>query len=362
MSARAPLRLGRFLGPMLIVGVTAVSTGFAPRDTSLVTNRALPPFHAGVFLGDQASRPDRIAGAIERFARRTGGRPALVKTFFRLDADFGAGGWAGRVVRAVDAAGATNLIALDLRPVDAGPEGLLAAVAAGRADDRLRRIARELARLDKVVLLEPAWEMNGDWDYPWQGVANGGPDAPARFIASWRRIVDVFREEGAHAVRWVFSPNIGNPVAGAGRGPDHWNWYGHYYPGDEYVDYVGAHGFHAPTLWQAPYRTFDELFDGAAADHLLSDIAARFPDKPILIGEFAAEETAGFDKGRWIAEAFASLQSRPEVAGAVWFDMDKEADWRIESSNSASSAFQHAMRHTRVAGRFSEPALRLAGR
>jgi endoglucanase len=314
------------------------------------------PFYQGVFLGDAETTPENVGGAIADFTRLVGTRPALVKTFFRLESDFSATGWAGRVVRQIDAAGATNFIALDLRWSSAPNSGLLDAILAGAADAQLQGIAREVAALGRTVLLEPGWEMNGDWSYPWQGAANGAAvQAPARFVAAWRHIVDTFRAAGATNVLWVFSPNVGNPIARAGAGSTHWNWYGHYYPGDAYVDYVGAHGFHAPTLWGGPYTDFNTLFDGAYADRILTDLSSRFPNKPILIGEFAAEESPGREKGDWVRDAFAAIHARPQIAGAVWFHMKKEADWRVDSSAGALAAYRAAQAHPRTSVAFTPP-------
>jgi endoglucanase len=306
------------------------------------------PFYAGAFLGDAESTPERIGPAIRAFASRTGAHPALVKTFHDLDCDFSARGWCGRVLREVAGAGSTNFVALDLQWAGAPERGLLAALARGEADARLVQLARALADVGEVVLVEPGWEMNGDWAYAWQGVSNGGgADAPAAFRAAWRRIVDTFRREGAHNVRWVFNPNVGNPVA-MGAGPGHWNWYANYYPGDVYVDYVGAHGFNAPRLWGGAWRSFSDTFDGPLADRMLSDLAARYPGKPILLGEIATDEGPGDAKARWIAEAYRTLLDDPRVVGAIWFDMKKEADWHLASSPAAEAAYRAAVAAPRV--------------
>lgn len=356
----------RRLGPLLVLMAACEAGPMAPEPVEDPTSpgpQPTPvaptparPFHHGIFLGDEASTPESIAAAIDRFAGMVGQRPSLVKTFHRLDGEFGPDGWAGRVLRQIRDAGSTNMIALDLDWADGPGARLLERIAAGEADARLRSIAAALAGLGVPVLLEPGWEMNGDWSYPWQGAANGADEsAPALYIAAWRHVVELFRAEGARNVLWVFSPNVGNPVAGAGRGAAHWNWYANYYPGDGWVDYVGAHGFHAPTLWGGSYTDFTTLFDGDQADRLLSDLSRRYPDKPILIGEFAAEETPGHDKGAWIRDAFAALHAHPAVAGAVWFHMNKEADWRVDSSPSALAAYRSALTHPRVSVAFRPP-------
>jgi hypothetical protein len=324
----------------LLAACADMPTNLAPAPAEPAADR---PFFTGVFLGDAESTPERIVPALDAFERLTGDRPALVKTFHDVSCDFTAAGWCGRVLRGIAGAGATNYVALDLGWPDAPAAGLLAAINAGEADAHLAAVARGIRSLETVVLLEPAWEMNGDWRYAWQGVENGGEGAPAAFVAAWRRIVGVFRREGATNVRWVFNPNVGNPVSRAPTGPAHWNWYGHYYPGDDFVDYVGAHGFNAPRVWGGPWHTFAGMVDGPDADHMLSDLAARFPHKPILIGELASDEGAGTAKAEWIRDAYRTMHAHPGVAGAVWFHMDKEADWRVDSSPSALRAFREAM-------------------
>jgi hypothetical protein len=76
-------------------------------------------------------------------------------------------------------------------------------------------------------------------------------------------------------------------------------------------------------------------------DRMLTDIAARFPTKRVLIAEFASEESA--TKPDWIRDAYTQMKARPQVMGAVWFDMKKEADWRIASSPAAVAAYREAI-------------------
>ncbi len=335
----------------------------APSQPGEVSPR---PFWQGAFLGDAVSSPEKIGGAIRDFGSMVGKQPALVKTFHPVSCDFSSAGWCGRVLREVARSGATNYVALDLRWGGAPSAGLLDAVVAGRGDAEFARIARQLATVDGTVLLEPAWEMNGNWSFVWQGVENGGDhSAPEKYAAAWRRIVEIFRREGARNVRWVFNPNVGNPLTHRDTGASHWNWYGHYYPGDAYVDYVGAHGFNAPKVWGGAWQDFDQMVDGAAADHMLSDLAARYPGKPIIIGEFASDEGSGDAKARWIRGAFERMRRHPAVVGAVWFHMDKEADWRVNSSSAALAAYRDAMRDPGIVTAYADPApsaVRLASR
>lgn len=320
------------------------------------------PFYSGVFLGDDATTPERVRAELDAFTDIAGHRPSLVKSFHAVDADFSGSGWAGRLVHEVAATGATNYVALDLTWQGRPSGSLLDQVAAGTADDMLRRVARGLAAVDGVVLVEPAWEMNGDWAYAWQGAANGQDEtAPARYVRAWRHVVDLFRSAGATNVRWVFAPNTGNALTGGSPGPSHWNWWGHYYPGDAFVDYMGTHGFNGARAFGTPYHSFADLFFGRDADRVIEDMARLHPDKPILIGEMATEE--GSDKAGWIRDAYAHMRDDSRIIGAVWFHMDKEADWRVNSDAAALSAYRDALQAPHVLATFQvTPTLRVASR
>jgi hypothetical protein len=84
------------------------------------------------------------------------------------------------------------------------------------------------------------------------------------------------------------------------------------------------------------------VFDGS--DRMLSDLERRWPNKPVIIGEFATEEGRGDAKGAWIAQAYATMRRHRNVVGAIWFNARKEADWRIESSRTSLDAYRAVMR------------------
>jgi hypothetical protein len=300
------------------------------------------PFYVGAYLGEGATQTGRVGQGITGFTRLTGKRPAFVKVFQGLDADYSARGWAGQLLREIGGAGSTPYVALDLKWRGAPGRGLLDAINAGRADRQLTAMARGLAGAG-TVLIEPGWEMNGRWGYAWQPAANGDAAAPAAYRAAFRRVVTIFRREGARNVKWVFAPNVGNPLTNAATGTGHWNWYGNYYPGNDVVDYLGPHGYNGPSVWGGGWQGFDQVFNAAGADNMLNDLERRFPGKPIIIGEFASQEAPGQDKGRWIEQAFAAMRRHRSVIGAIWFNTRKEADWRIDSSANAVQAFRAVM-------------------
>jgi hypothetical protein len=58
-----------------------------------------------------------------------------------------------------------------------------------------------------------------------------------------------------------------------------------------------------------------------------------------MIAEMASTEQGG-DKAAWIAGILPALkESYPSVKALVWFHMNKETDWRVDSSAAARGAF-----------------------
>ena len=202
----------------------------------------------------------------------------------------------------------------------------LRTIVAGEHDEFIRDWARSSAEWGGYMYLRFAHEMNGNW-YPWSPGVND--NKPGEYVAAWRHVVDIFREEGANNVRWVWSPNItfdrATPFADL-------------YPGDQYVDWVGLDGYNEGTgKSYTNWTQFVDLF-GPSYD-TLSSLTAR----PIMIAETASTESGG-DKAAWIRRGL--LQDLPErfprVRALIWFHerMHPELDWRIDSSAAALQAFR----------------------
>jgi mannan endo-1,4-beta-mannosidase len=194
-------------------------------------------------------------------------------------------------------------------------------IAAGVYDDYVRAWARGVADAPGVVYLRPFPEMNGDW-VPW----NGDPDG---LKAAWRHVAAIFAAEGADNVRWVFSPNVTDEP----RVND--NRMEQYYPGDDVVDVLALSGYN----WGAtrPYigwRSFEEIFHTA-----YPRITALGP-QPLWLAEIASSDEGG-DKAAWVRDMFASTVF-PRLEMVVWFDEDKEADWRVTSHPEVVQAFRDA--------------------
>lgn len=202
----------------------------------------------------------------------------------------------------------------------------LKAIASGTWDPYLRSYAQSAKAFGRTIWLRPLHEMNGDW-YPWCGTVNG--NTPADFSPAWRHIHDVFAQEGATNVKFVWCPNADNvPNKPSNLIPNYW-------PGDDYVDYVALDGYNWGTSrsWSS-WRSFGDVFGPAYS------AVTALTAKPVFIAETGCSPSGG-DKAAWISDMFRAIpQSYPRIWGVTWFNANKETDWRIESSADGLAAYR----------------------
>lgn len=198
-------------------------------------------------------------------------------------------------------------------------------IIAGKDDAMIQQRAVAAKNLNAKLFVDFGAEMNGDWS-PWSGAENG--KSADKYVAAYRHVHDVFVEQGATNVIWAFCPNVTSE-------PDaSWNEPLDYYPGDTYVDWMCVDGYNWGTsdswgAWQSFHDVFVEIYPTLASKQ-----------KPILIGEMASTELGG-NKGEWIAQIIPTLKTDfPLIKGLIWFDIDKETDWRISSSAASEAAFK----------------------
>ncbi len=151
-------------------------------------------------------------------------------------------------------------------------------------------------------------EMNGNW-FPWSGILNGGanpdfygnkqyPDGPERYIDAYQHFINIFRKYDVNNITWVFHTNYNSF-------PDEeWNSMLYYYPGDEYIDWIGisVYGAQKPT---DKWIEFKDVMDSA-----YNEMIAIGKNKSYAILEFGVIETKNpYQKAGWVRSAFQDIIS-----------------------------------------------------
>lgn len=199
----------------------------------------------------------------------------------------------------------------------------------GFLDNYIRKIARQLQSFGHPIRLRFGHEMIQDdhpdtkgW-YSWQ-------DRAKEYKKAFIRVHDIFADENVLNVEFVWSPNAR---------PAKFETLAKYYPGPEYVDWIGIDGYN----WNG--ESFDEIFQ-----YPYKTIVSHpevFGNKQMMIAEFAAgadKKLIAFDKPGWIKDAFAKIPSQyPQVKAVYWFNVKKERDWRLESTCESWKAFKESM-------------------
>ena len=197
-----------------------------------------------------------------------------------------------------------------VEPWPASPDragSLLSDVAAGAYDDAIDEICTTVASLDHPAFLRWGHEMELDTGrYPWSTrEAND-------YIYAYRHIVGRCRLSSTQ-IYYVWAP-AGNEDA---------NWY---WPGADYVDYVGLSVFGFPEWDQKMFgrvRGFEENFSEKYW-------RVAWAERPVMIAELGVTGDQAY-QGAWIREAQASLARYPLVRTIVYFNSgDAEAVWGPE--------------------------------
>jgi mannan endo-1,4-beta-mannosidase len=304
------------------VAIAAVCVGFAVTRAASsssgpgAADASLPTTPAS-YLGVYETGPPDTYQRVAEFARVVGKQPNLVGYYSGWREPFQT-----RFAETVHAQGAVTIVQMD--PTGAS----VAKIAAGGYDGYLRSYADSVRRFGQPVVIGFGHEMNAPW-YSW----GYGPTTPAStFVAAWRHIVTLFRDQGAGNVTWLWTLQADEPCTGpiadqACTGPIASWW-----PGSQYVTWVGIDGY-----YYRPSDTFASVFGKTITQ------VRMLTGKPVLVSETAAGPESR--QPAKIGNLFDGIREYGTL-GLVWFDITQDdgtyhQDWRIEDSPAAATAFRH---------------------
>ena len=217
----------------------------------------------------------------------------------------------------------------------------------GKFDKALTKWAEDAKKDDIPLLLDFAPEMTGFW-FQWSGKYSGAgildgygdrsyPDGPERYRDAYRHIIDIFRKVGVKHVTWFFHPDIQ-------RLPNvEWNSAKYYYPGDDYIDWIGLSIYGVQRV-DDPWIYFSQALKKQYM--LVDEITDK---KPIAVLEFAVTDYhASGSKSAWLEDTFASVLHNPyfDFKAINYWHEDwinpggKKTTLRIDSSTESLETFK----------------------
>lgn len=294
---------------------TAAPASAAAKKSSESCAAKLPTVHR--YLGLAVSNSGLTAAATTSFTKLVGHSPNLVAYYVDFGAPFDYA-----ATCAIARRGALPLIQID--PFSApkvkctgaactGNDTQVADIGDGFYDSYLLNFAAAVKKFGLTVAISFAHEMNGKW-YPW------GPNtsSPAAFVSAWRQMHSAFQAVGAKNVIWIWDPNIvysySPPLS-------------EYYPGNNYVDWVGIDGY-----FRLSGETFQSVF-GATLQQV-----AKLTSKPILIGETGVANSTGASAE--VDSLFSAIRSNKNMLGLVYFNAIGTLNWQLQDDPSALAAFR----------------------
>lgn len=316
---------------------------------------------------------DWAAETLAQYAERSGVRPAMAVTFAGIPMSSTDRANVDAAVEQASTEGTGLLLTLE-------PQNGLGAVTDDVATDLASTLDGYNGR-GVPVLVRYAHGMNGSW-YPW------GQDAEA-YVDSFRLVAEhVHTDAPGSAMMWSPSYGGGYPftggasVAPAGSERERAldtdvdgdldsddDAYAPYYPGDEYVDWVGISLYHWGTDWpwgenEVPqagkfvHQLRGEYHGSDTDERAAPDFYGRYGEehgKPVAIGETAAMYAPGaggadelaVKQAWWRQVLLADLPKQlPQVKLVNWFEwrkhepeVDGVVDWRASGTPQVASAF-----------------------
>ncbi len=323
--------------------------------------------YTGAYLHVEREDTEAYKAAWNDWADLMGGKPATLSSTFRDFDDT----WYERDLGIAEARNATPLLTWQTKGKGAvTPDKIANAGMASngkRTDEVILRNARYSVNYGKPMFLRIDQEMNGYW-MPWSAYnADGAPRSftPQDFQKMWKRMVIIFRGgyvrdinaklaaedmppldanvdlngaglgnlwggtapstsdpdayfDPADKVAFVWTPNYNSNPDTSGNQPVD------YYPGDEYVDWVGQDFYNQP--WNRPFSeqlrpVLDAFYNEYSVGH----------GKPYMVGEYGMDPSTGDDPA-FIDGVHDWAESKPKVKALVFFSVKAhDGDRRLQA-------------------------------
>lgn len=196
------------------------------------------------------------------------------------------------------------------------PEFSYQTILDGKHDKYLISFAEQVKAYKGPIILIPFSELNGNWT-PWSGTKNG--NTPEKAVLAFRYVHRFF--DSASNVKFGLAVNAASVPNTQENSIDS------YYPGDEYVDYVGVDGFNMGNPWDS----FSDIFNSPL------NTLSKY-NKPMFVFSFGSAES--YEKAHWLNDALnVQMPKYPLLKGFIYFNQNKERNWLLWSDENTLEVF-----------------------
>lgn len=183
-------------------------------------------------------------------------------------------------------------------------------IAEGYFDEYIKEFILTLKAFDKPIFLRFAHEFDNP-QYPW---SKKGENTPEEFKKAWIHLHNIIKAQEANKIILVWNPWKPKAVS-------------KYYPGDQYVDWIGVTSLNYSVLNESKKEaTFENIYQPFSVEF------SKLQRKPVMLAEFGSLKIKT-DQKAWVENAMQTMENQfEEIAALVFFnsEFDKnipENDW-----------------------------------
>jgi hypothetical protein len=236
-------------------------------------------------------------------------------------------------------------------------------IAQGDFDTGLTRMLRSIATLKRsdgqrvpvIIVFGP--EANDQW-YRYSGIHYGGgqtaqwgaddyPDGPEIFRDAYRHLIELARTPQVNAsnITWAMHFDL------QGTPRESWNLMEYYYPGDEYIDWIGFSALGARSLDELQwYDSLQDVFESYSAGYEnrwaeFVNVSAQ-ADKGMFEYAVIEDPDVADRKANWLKNALQTVMSEyPEIKLVNYWHENawlgqRAANFEVDTSASALQAYR----------------------
>lgn len=175
----------------------------------------------------------------------------------------------------------------------------------GYFDNYIEDFAKKLKKVQRPIFFRFAHEFDNPF-YPWHLKGN---DAAVKFKKAWIHTYEIFKNNDAVNVIWVWNPWKSANIAS-------------YYPGKEYVDWIGVNILNYGNLNKDEiWHDFKSLYEPFHIE------IENLPSAPVVISEFGSLKKEQ-RQDEWLKDAFVSIQNDfNEIKSVIYFNSKVDNNW-----------------------------------